>query len=52
LSKIALISAILMVGGGFLGDLFLAKLVWQNLSCLIHAMQESGVDPNFGVIAL
>lgn len=26
----------------------LAKFVCHNLSCLIHAMQEFGIDPNFG----
>jgi hypothetical protein len=26
----------------------LAKFVCHNLSCLIHAIEEFGIDPNFG----
>ena len=30
----------------------LAKFVCHNLSCLIHAMQEFGIDPGFGCKAV
>jgi hypothetical protein len=29
-----------------------AKFVCHNLSCLIHAMEEFGIDPNFGRVAV